>query len=184
MCKTSHNTNFRMKKRGAIWVAAALYIALGIIVISVVLTAGLPLINKIEEKNTFLQSKKVMSDLSDTAKTVMLQGAGSKQKVFVEIKKGELIIDPTDGKKILWTYRAEYNPGIEEGAVIEEGDLQITNQRVGNEYEISIVTDLTGFLGSAGLRYDKEAAKKTIAGSYNLAIEHIYDETGQYLNIR
>lgn len=174
-----------MKKKGQIWVSAALYIALGIIVITVVLSAGLPLINKIQAKNTLLQSKKVMYDLDKITKGVMLQGAGSKQKLFVEIKKGELIIDPTNNKKrILWTFLSKYNPGIEEGATIEEGSLIISNQKKGNEYEISIILDLTNFLGSAGLKYNGEATKKTITGSYNLAIEHIHDTTGQYLNIR
>jgi len=178
-----------MKKRGQIWVSAALYIALGIIVISVVLTAGLPLINKIQAKNTLLQSKNVMFELDSTIRGVMLEGAGSKRPVYVEVEKGELIIDPeTDSKKrILWTFSSKYNPGIEEGAQIKEGNLLITNQKIGNEYEINIILDLTNFLGGAGLRYDDEASKKTIAGAYNLVIEHVRKseaEGGQYLNIK
>ncbi|GAF82428.1 unnamed protein product [marine sediment metagenome] len=176
-------------KKGQIWVSAALYIALGIIVITVVLSAGLPLINKIQAKNTLLQTKKVMYQLDETARGVMLQGAGSKIKTFVEIKKGELTIDPiTDNKKrIIWTSLSKYNPGIEEGATITEGDLEIKNIKKGSEYEVSIILDLTGFLGDAGLRYDGEETKKTIMGSYNLVIEHvrkIESEGGQYLNIR
>lgn len=175
-----------MKKKGQIWVSAALYIALGIIVITVILSAGLPLINKIQAKNTLLQSKKVMFDLDETARGVMLEGAGSKRPIFVEIKKGELIIDPTsEGKKrIVWTFLSKYNPGIEEGAIINEGNLEITNTKKGNEYEINIILDLTDFLGKAGLKYDSEAKEKSITGSYNLVIEHIRDTTGQYLNIR
>lgn len=176
-----------MKKKGQIWISAALYIALGIIVITVVLTSGLPLINKIQAKNTLLQSKKVMYDLDNTAREVMLQGAGSKQKIYVEIKKGELIIDPitNDKKRIIWSFLSKYNPGIEVDREINEGNLQLTNQKKGNEFEISIISDLTDFLGSGvELRYDEQAEKKVIMGSYNLVVEHRHDDSGQYLNIK
>ncbi len=176
----------KMRKKGQIWVSAALYIALGIIVITVVLSAGLPLINKIQAKNTFLQTKKVMFNLDETIKGVMLEGAGSKRPVFVEIKEGELIIDPitNNKKRIIWTFLSKYNPGIEENIEIKEGNIKLFNQLKGSEYEITLTLDLTDFLGNADLKYDNEMSKKVIMGSYNLAIEHRHDETGQYLNIR
>ena len=86
-----------MKRKGQIWVSAALYIALGIIVISVVLSAGLPLINKIQAKNTLLQSKNVMFELDSTIRDVMLEGAGSKRPIYIEIEKGNNPSQPMKG---------------------------------------------------------------------------------------
>ena len=40
-----------MNKKGDIWVSAILYFGLGIIVIAILLAAGLPVINKLKDKN-------------------------------------------------------------------------------------------------------------------------------------
>ena len=174
-----------MKKNGQIWVSAALYIAIGIIVITVVLSAGLPFINKIQTKNNFMQTKKIMFDLNEITKGVMLEGAGSKRPMLLEITKGELTIDPTE-KIIYWEFLSKYNPGIELDSQIKEGDLLITNTKAGSDYKVKITLDLKDFLGSANLMYDKKLEKKTIMGTYNLVIEHGYEglPNGEYLNIK
>ena len=186
MYRTGNNTN-TMKKNGQIWVSAALYIAIGIIVITVVLSAGLPFINKIQTKNNFMQTKGLMHDLNEITKGVMLEGAGSKRPMLLEITKGELTIDPTPtSKTIYWEFLSKYNPGIELDSQIKEGDLLIDNTKAGSDYKIRITLDLKDFLGIAKLMYDgKDTEKKTIMGTYNLVIEHGYDSTnGEYLNIK
>jgi len=47
-------------KKGQIWISAVLYIALGVVAISIVLSAGVPLINKIKDKNTIVQTKDIL----------------------------------------------------------------------------------------------------------------------------
>ena len=44
-------------KKGDIWISAALYTALGLILITVILSVGMPFVNKIKDRNTVLQTK-------------------------------------------------------------------------------------------------------------------------------
>ena len=128
-----------------------------------------------------------MHDLNEITKGVMLEGAGSKRPMLLEITKGELTIDPTPtSKTIYWEFLSKYNPGIELDSQIKEGDLLIDNTKAGSDYKIRITLDLKDFLGIAKLMYDgKDTEKKTIMGTYNLVIEHGYDSTnGEYLNIK
>ena len=39
-------------KKGEVWISAALYFGLGIIIITLILTAGMPVINKLTNRNT------------------------------------------------------------------------------------------------------------------------------------
>ena len=50
-------------KKGDIWISAALYFGLGIVVLSLILAAGLPVINKLRDKNIIIQTKEIMFKL-------------------------------------------------------------------------------------------------------------------------
>ena len=136
-------------------------------------------------------AKKIMLDLNEISKGVMLEGVGSKRPMLLEITKGELTIDPAfidpitgqTKKVIYWEFLSKYNPGIEVDIPIKEGDLLITNTKAGSDFKIRITLDLTNFLGRAQLMYNGNEEKKTIMGTYNLVIEHGYT-TNEFLNIK
>ena len=80
-------------KKADVWVSAVLYFGLGIIVISLLLAAGLPAINKLRDKNVIIQTKEVFQVLDKNIRDVVRGGPGSQRVVSVDIKKGDFKID-------------------------------------------------------------------------------------------
>ena len=111
-------------KRGDIWISAVLYMALGIIAISLILTAGLPLIEKAKDRNTVIQTKNLMFTLDEKIKTVANEGPGSQRELnpFI-INSGKLIIDENNDR-ITWTMETKARLS-EPNILIEEGSLNM-----------------------------------------------------------
>ena len=88
--------------KGQIWISAVLYSALGIIIITIILSAGLPLINKIRDRNLVTQTKDIMRTLDDNIKKVANEGPGSKRFLSpLIIDGGELVIYETNERLLL-----------------------------------------------------------------------------------
>lgn len=146
-----------MRKKGDVWVGAVLYMALGVIAITVILAAGLPLIQKMKDRNTIAQTKELMQVLDETIRRVASEGPGSQRQLspFV-IKSGELYIDEKDDEKdsagagsniISWKSKTGaliMEPGFDK----KEGNLEIrldlTN--IEEEYGIRMRLDYNEFL--------------------------------------
>ncbi|MDP4012169.1 MAG: hypothetical protein Q8R00_01000 [Candidatus Nanoarchaeia archaeon] len=142
-----------MRKKGDVWVGAVLYMALGVIAITVILAAGLPLIQKMKDRNTIAQTKELMQVLDETIRRVASEGPGSQRQLspFV-IKSGELYIDEKDAigvgsNTISWKSKTGaliMEPGFDK----KEGNLEIrldlTN--VEEEYDIRMRLDYREFL--------------------------------------
>lgn len=110
------------KKSGQIWISAILFMSLGIITIALVLTAAIPLVNKIADKNTIIRTKEILLKMDDTIKTVANEGPGSQRQLDpLVIEKGELII--TNGTyKLLWQ--------MDTSADIMEKDIEIVEGNI------------------------------------------------------
>ncbi len=91
-------------KKGDIWVSAVLYFGLGIIVISILLAAGLPVINKLRDKNILIQTKEAFNVLDENMLTVINGGPDSQRPITLEIKRGEINIDDVNDK-IIWVFK-------------------------------------------------------------------------------
>ena len=119
-------------KKADVWVSAVLYFGLGIIVISLLLAAGLPAINKLRDKNVIIQTKEVFQVLDKNIRDVVRGGPGSQRVVSVDIKKGDFKIDGNDRKEIIsWEYTSKIaisEPGNNEGLAVpvSEGNLKGT----------------------------------------------------------
>ena len=79
-----------MQKKGDVWISAILYFGIGIVIITILLTAGLPVINKLRDKNIIIQTKQVMHTMDDNIREVIKEGTGSQRVVTVNIKKGTI----------------------------------------------------------------------------------------------
>mgnify|MGYP001580435635 FL=1 len=142
-----------MKKKGDIWVSAVLYIALGVIAITVILAAGLPLIQKMKDRNTVSQSKELMLILDETIRRVASEGPGSQRQLspFV-VKVGQLYIDEKDAAGIgsdIIDWKAETSalvmePGIDK----KEGNLivRLEETHVEDVFEVNLKLDYREFL--------------------------------------
>ena len=161
-----------MKKKGDIWISAALYFGLGIIVITIILSAGMPVINKLRDKNTVIQTKDLMFKLDNNIRSVIRGGAGEQRYVELEIKKGEFVIDQ-NAEKIKWTMESRIllsQPGVK----IEEGNLIILteNSNVVGEYITELSLDYSNIDGS-GLKGDiKYTGTSVITGLNKLLIKN------------
>lgn len=162
-----------MNKKADIWVSAVLYIALGVIVITLILAAGVPLINKMRDKNTLSQTKLVMAAINDNIKLVSNEGPGSRRVLSpLNIDTGELTIDPND---IYWTMLTK-NKLMEPGINFTEGSLIIHLEptNIEDEYKLYIEMDYSNNLDIEL----KSTQGNPFTGTYSMAIEH----TGEYPN--
>lgn len=181
-------------KKGFVWISAVLYIALGVLAISLVLSAGLPLINKMKDRNTILQTKDILYTIDKNIGWVSGEGIGSKR--FLDpliIKDGKLVIlDNTftgagssnlyGRNKIIWEMKT--NAKIMEACEPDVIDKTICTQSEGNvkiysyltkvkdEYLISIVLDYSnqGIVLTTAPGYTTGSA---LLGKYSLSIKNI-----------
>lgn len=173
-------------KKGDLWISAALYTALGLILITVILSVGMPFVNKIKERNTILQTKNVLYEMDKLVREVELEGIGSRRPFFVDIQEGDFLIKSLGAEeKIEWSIISENKLGIESGGsagssgpLIEEGNLKIQSTKVGQGYKISLWIDYKNNINI-------ETSLKQLKGRYNLIIEHRYsNEKNDYVEIR
>src|SRR3989344_4507464 len=169
--------NFLKSKKGDLWISAALYTALGVILVTLILSVGMPFVNKLKERNTVLQTKNVLYDFDNVIRTVNLEGLGSRRPLFVDIGEGEFSID-SKNEKIIWTFVSDDKLGIEPDLPnpIKEGNLNIKSTSLGQGYRIEL------FLEYDNVNIDAPNLK-LLSGKYNLVIEHRYG-TEDFVEIR
>ncbi|MBI5803080.1 hypothetical protein HY448_00110 [Candidatus Pacearchaeota archaeon] len=166
-----------MNKKGDIWISAALYTALGVIMVTLILSVGMPFVNKLKERNTVLQTKNVMYEMDNVIRAVYNEGFGSRRPLYVEIGEGDFLIDNANDK-ISWKIVSDEKLGIEPDLAnpIEEGSLKIQSKTLGQGYEIELYLDYKDEI-------DIESSLRLLSGKYNLVIEHVFDNK-DYVNIR
>lgn len=146
-------------KRGDIWISAVLYIALGVVAITIILAAGVPLINKLKDKGTITQSKEFLNVLDKAISDVRKEGTGSKRFLSSAIIKGGEIVIDSKNDRIKWSmkitnvlvepcdgYKSEetsLEDCIAKGVVIREGNLYVyqTSTIVKDEYMARVELD-------------------------------------------
>ena len=165
-----------MAKKGDIWISAVIYIGLGVIAITLLVAAGVPLINKMRDRNTFLQTKEVMQVIDKAIMEVVSEGPGSRRFLSpLEIKQGKLNI-PLSPRKIVWemeTRAIVQEPGVS----VYEGNLNITVSKhsfIKDLYVTEIALDYfydDGIL--IGVDGDFEAGKiEDLRGKFGLSISN------------
>ncbi len=147
-----------MQKKGDVWISAVLYFGIGIVIITILLTAGLPVINRLRDKNVVIQTKQVMHTLDENIREVIKEGPGSQRVVTINIKKGVVEID-AELDEIKWVFDGA-NILISEPKIdVEEGKIIIRTEEgaEGGTYDISIISrytdlnvDLTRGTGDVG----------------------------------
>lgn len=181
-----------INKKGDVWVSAVLYIALGMVVITLILSAGLPLIEKMRDKNTIVQTKNMLFNLNANIESVANEGPGSRRYIspFI-ISSGSLIIEDNDNLNlIIWKMttknlmmkpnkmsavancaakvNSEKCPDLE---IFKEGALNtwMVETAVEGEYDIYLELKYKGYIDIVRNPQDPQ----TLAGEYSLSIEHV-----------
>ncbi|HLC86517.1 MAG TPA: hypothetical protein VJG30_04490 [Candidatus Nanoarchaeia archaeon] len=174
-------------KKADVWVSAVLYFGLGIIVISLLLAAGLPAINKLRDKNVIIQTKEVFQVLDKNIRDVVRGGPGSQRVVSVDIKKGDFKIDGNDRKEIIsWEYTSKIaisEPGNNEGLAVpvSEGNLKVKTWREGDGFKVRIWIQYYDENSAEKSVVDLDANVQTISGISDLSIRN--DGQGTTVNI-
>ncbi|MEW6063094.1 MAG: hypothetical protein AB1571_01855 [Nanoarchaeota archaeon] len=151
-------------KKADIWVSAVMYIALGVVVISIILAAGMPVINKLRDKNTILQTKDLMFKLDETIRTVLTEGPGSKRALTMQIGRGDFVIS---NNVVEWSMESKVilsEPG-EPGVEVKEGSLilRTDNTATKGEYKVHVKLDYSNIAVI-------NTNLKKLSGNYNLII--------------
>jgi len=168
-----------MNKKSSLWISAVLYIALGVLIITLILSAGMPLIDKLKDQNVFAQTKKLMHTLDQNIRQVANEGPGSKRYLSpFEINQGSLDLEKGETsdsyQTITWSMITnnklmEPTPIGGDPFTIREGNLiqWLDETKNKDEYLINIkleYADVTSLeLGSIGT---------PISGKYSLTISH------------
>ncbi len=153
-------------KKGDTWVSAVLYIALGTIVVTILLAAGMPVVNKLRDRNVILETKQVMHGMNNAVRTVMREGPGSQRSVVIDIGRGELVLDGSN-EWINWSMESK-TIFSEPDLPVYEGDLILTTRK----------TKVSGkYLAEIALSYKSLAdiqlkGDSTIIGRRNLIFKH------------
>lgn len=127
-----------MNKKADVWISAALYFGLGIVILSIILVAGMPVINKLKDKNVIIQTKEAMFTLNNNILEVVRGGPGAQRAIDVNIKKGNFLIKPFENQ-IIWSYDTKAILS-EPGKQIKEGDLTIETMpsTTSNEFLVTL----------------------------------------------
>ena len=159
-----------MNKKADIWISAVIYIGLAITILTIVLAAGMPVINKLRDKNIEIQTRDVMSSLDDTIRTVVKEGPGSRRPIKLDIGRGNFIIDE-QGSTITWNLESTYLES-EPSVVFREGHLSIWTEStpVQETYNIYLQLNYTSLIN---LTTDIT----TISGPYDILITNLGGET-------
>ena len=168
--------------KGQIWISAILYIALGVIAISIVLSAGVPLINKLKDKNTILQTRDLMFNIDNIIRDIRDEGPGSKRVIqpFI-IKDGNFFFN-TSSNKIQWNLNTNAiftepcgknkKECTDNNLILKEGPIEIyqTSTIIEDEYVVNLEMDYKN-VGFLVMKTD--TGKDTfLLGRYTLTIEN------------
>lgn len=185
-----------MNKKGDVWVSAVLYIALGMVIITIILSAGIPLIEKMRDKNTIIQTKNLLFDINANIDAVANEGVGSKRYLSpVVISSGALNVDQLNDL-IIWKMTTKNLmmqpnnmnvtadcekvnsidcPGLE---IFKEGALNMWMLKtvVEGEYDIYLELNYNGYIK---LAYEGDVSAESLTGKYSFSIEHAGFPTGK-----
>ena len=170
-------------KKGDVWVSAVLYFGLGIIVISLLLAAGLPAVNKLRDKNIIIQTKEVFQLMDKNIRDVVRGGPGSQRVIRVDVKKGDFKInDVNDKEEISWEYNSKIaisEPGgaapestnPDKAVPVSEGNLKIATWREGDGFKVRMWLSYFNPPPAKNL-VDLSSEVKTVTGITDLSIRN------------
>ncbi|MEK6937203.1 MAG: hypothetical protein AABW58_03980 [Nanoarchaeota archaeon] len=177
--------NRRVIKKGQIWISAVLYIALGVVAITIVLSAGVPVINKMKDKNTIIQTRDILLSLDNVIREVRDEGTGSRRVISPFTIKGGNMFFKDDENKIVWDMKTKVvfvqpctkinsdRKGCEDDKLlIKEGPVELYETKTIVEEEYVMHLELN--FNDVAFLVVKEGIGKNapLLGKYNLKIEN------------
>ena len=136
------------QKKGQIWISAVLYFLIATVIITIMLEAGMPLVDQMKDKSIFSQTKNQFIEISQQIRDISAEGEGSKRIIPIQIKKGELSVD---NQKLQWEMDTKAKI-LEPRSVVKLGDLTISSDNDVSAEETGTTYTLENSLIKATLR--------------------------------
>ncbi len=161
--------------KAQIWVSAILYILVITVVMVLVLNAGVPLIQDLQDKTVFTRSKNTFLNLNQHITEVSEEGIGSQRVVPIEIEKG--FLELKDGS-LKWDMKTNAKI-LESGQQIELGNLYISSNAdvSSTSYDSNYTISNTYFRATFFKCEDRETCVFNESGMI-MKLEFIDPETG------
>ncbi|MBI2145412.1 hypothetical protein HYU18_03770 [Candidatus Woesearchaeota archaeon] len=112
-----------MSKKGAIWISAVIYVLVGIIVLTIVIEAGIPLIKSLQERGNVNRARNTFASLDQQILDVAKEGQGSQRVVPLEVSEGTVRVEDN---KLRWKIETE-SKVVEPRTRVEFGNLVIAS---------------------------------------------------------
>lgn len=157
-------------KKGQVWVETAIYTLIGLTIIAIVLSAAIPQIEKIKDREIISQTVNALNILNLKIFEVG-EAVGNSRTVDLRIAKGRLEINSEDNS-LIYILEDTVLELSEPGQVIKEGDISLKTEKYGKNYNIYLTINYTDF----NLMYnEKEEYKVLQTGTtpYRIQIENI-----------
>jgi len=157
------------KKGISVWVSAILYFGIGIVILTIMLTAGMPVINKMRDKNVAIQTKEVFHELDSTIREVAKEGPGSQRVTNLEIKKGKLNINDVN-ELIIWGFETSAllsEPGVK----AKEGSIELfTDADEVAKVDIYLLTYTLNYTCKLDLKVSPSGGLSTVTGATKIVL--------------
>lgn len=146
---------------------------IGIVILVLVLSVGLPTINRIRDKNTATETQDLMLSLDRSIREVYSEGPGSRRTPKIEIKRGDFQIDEVK-ELMIWNFETSVlltEPNI----TVKRGTLQITTlpTKQSRKYETTFMINYTDLVD-----LKLKNANTQFSGSNTLSITNVGTKTG------
>jgi len=109
-------------KKSQIWISAILYMLIAAVALTLVIQAGLPLLENMREKSTYSRTEDMLLSLDKVITDVGKEGEGSQRVVPIDMRAGELSIR---NGQLIWEYETETRI-FEPKTRVNLGNLMIT----------------------------------------------------------
>lgn len=129
-----------MNKKGDIWISAVLYLGLGVLALTLILSAGMPVVDKLKDKNVITQTKGLFFTLDENIRGVANEGPGSKRFLSpFEVTRGDLYVE---NDRIRWQMKTTAKL-MEKDIINREGSLALAENEtiIVDEYLMNIYAD-------------------------------------------
>lgn len=164
-----------MNSKGGIWISAILYFAMGVVLLTIILAAGLPTITKMKDSYTVRQTKDLMITLDDNIRTISHEGPGSQRTVTIDIGRGDFVIDEAS-ETIVWDIQSSAILS-EIDVPVREGNLQLLTSSTGVQDKYTVTLTLNYQIIGMNITY---GGPKKLSGEADLSL---LNEGGDPTNI-
>lgn len=145
-----------MEKRAQVWVETVIYTLIGLVIIGLLLAFVKPAIDEKRDQIVLQQSLEMMNSINGEIENAIYYGKGNSIPVEISIKKGELVIKPSEGE-IEFKMRSKYKYS-QPGKNVNIGKVIARTNEATTDYDVSFKIKYD----SASITFNNEAQDKIL----------------------